>query len=141
MRKFLIGAFCIALAGLTLGVSTGQAQADSCWMHNGSLMRLAARGNQRAFWYESPRSGLQAAGVRRGTLLFNGYKNGNWYSGDAAVFSSACPGQPLNYYVEGPVASSQTRVTMRGSREVYKNCRPTGRWTEDTLVFTYSHQC
>ncbi|MBL6431718.1 MAG: hypothetical protein HPM95_13425 [Alphaproteobacteria bacterium] len=31
------------------------ANADSCWTHNGSLMRLKADGNRRWFLYEAPR--------------------------------------------------------------------------------------
>lgn len=119
-------------------VNVSAAKADSCWWHNGSLMRLKARGNQRWFYYERPRSGLA---VRRGTLLFDGRKQGNWYVGTARVFSKFCPATPLPYHVEGPVASSQTEVTVYGTREVHRRCQPTGRYKEDRLVFTYSHRC
>ena len=136
-RFLTVAAFGMLSITMFLGSAT-PSSADSCWMHNGSLMRLVARGNQRWFYYERPRSGL-AVGV--GTLLFNGRKQGNWYSGTARVFSKYCPGAPLPYRVEGPVASNQLRVTVRGSREVHRRCRPTGRWKRDTLVFTYSHRC
>jgi hypothetical protein len=128
----------LVLPGLAL---TGSAMADSCWNHNGSLMRLQAQGNQRWLSYEVPKPGLRNAGVQRGTLLFNGAKNGNWYSGTARVFSKYCPGSPLEYFVEGPVRGDQLQVTVTGTREVFNKCRPTGRYTTDTLVFTYSHQC
>lgn len=117
------------------------ALADSCWTHNGSLMRLEAEGPARLFSYEKPKAGLAAAGIRKHTLLFDGEKSGNRYSGTARVFSKSCPGSPLEYHVEGPVNSSQTRVELTGEREVYENCQPTGRRTVDTLVFRYSHQC
>lgn len=117
------------------------AQADSCWMHNNSLMRLVASGTERRFVYESPRQGLRAAGVQRGTLLFEGHNRQGWYSGYARVFSRHCPNAPLAYWVEGPVTDGQLRVTMRGTREVHQRCRPTGRFVTDTLVFTYSHRC
>jgi len=126
----------------SIGISiAGPVLADSCWNHNGSLMRLQAQGNQRWLSYERPRGVLANAGVRRGTLLFNGVKNGNWYSGTARVFSKYCPGSPLEYFVEGPVRGDQLQVTVTGTREVYQRCQPTGRYTTDTLVFTYSHQC
>jgi hypothetical protein len=126
----------------SIGVSmAAPALADSCWTHNGSLMRLQAQGNQRWLSYERPRSVLANAGVRSGTLLFNGVKNGNWYSGTARVFSKYCPGSPLEYFVEGPVRGDQLQVTVTGTREIHDRCRPTGRYTTDTLVFTYSHQC
>ena len=104
-------------------------------------MRLKASGNQRWFSYEAPKQSLWSAGVRRGTLLFDGRKTGNWYTGTARVFSRHCPGSPLAYHVEGPVSQNQLRVTVRGTREVYDRCQPTGRYTTDTLVFTYKHDC
>lgn len=144
MHFFSSGTFkALTLAVLaSVGISiAGPALADSCWNHNGSLMRLQAQGNQRWLSYERPRGVLANAGVRRGTLLFNGVKNGDWYSGTARVFSKYCPGSPLEYFVEGPVRGDQLQVTVTGTREVYQRCRPTGRYTTDTLVFTYSHQC
>ena len=122
-------------------VAVPAAQADSCWTHNGSLMRLEARGNQRWISYERPRNVLRDAGVRPGTLLFNGRKRGNSYVGTARVFSQYCPGEPFEYRVEGPISRGQTRVTLYGEREVFDRCRRTGRYTEDVLVFDYSHQC
>lgn len=130
----------VLLSALTLPMAN-TAQADSCWNHNGSIMRLQAQGNQRWLSYEIPRDVLRSAGVQRGTLLFNGVKNGNWYSGTARVFSKYCPGSPLEYYVEGPVRSDQLQVTVTGTREVYNQCRPTGQVKTDTLVFTFSHDC
>ena len=56
-------------------------------------------------------------------------------------FSKYCPGAPLAYHVEGPVRSDQLQVKVTGSREVHKRCQPTGRWTTDTLVFTYVRRC
>ncbi|MDF0602596.1 hypothetical protein P1J78_17800 [Psychromarinibacter sp. C21-152] len=126
-------------AVLVLMTMATAALADSCWWHNGSLMRLKAYGAERYFYYEQPRDGLWSAGVRPGTLLFNGRKNGNWYSGTARVFSSACG--PMEYAVAGPVAPNQTQVTVQGSRQTRSGCAFTGNVVTDTLVFTYSHQC
>ncbi|GAA0784592.1 hypothetical protein [Roseibium denhamense] len=131
----LASTFIFAIPGATASL------ADSCWNHNGSIMRLQAQGNQRWMSYENPRNVLRNAGVQRGTLLFNGVKTGNWYSGTARVFSKFCPGNPLEYFVEGPVRGDQLQVTVRGTREVFQRCQPTGRYTTDTLVFTYSHDC
>lgn len=134
MKRFLT----LILASLM----ASQAAADSCWDHNGSVMRLQAQGNSRWISYETtPHNWQWPAGVRPGTLLFNGVKNGNWYSGTARVFSSACPGSPSEYHVEGPVAANQLRVQVSGDRQVFHNCQPTGQWTTDTLVFTYLYDC
>ncbi len=131
-----VGAFLLAGA-----CTVPAAVADSCWNHNGSLMRLKAEGSSRWLLYENPRSVLRNAGVHRGTLLFNGVKNGNWYSGTARVYSKYCPGEPLEYFVEGPVSANQLRITVRGTRQIFSNCQPTGNVKSDKLVFTYSHKC
>ena len=131
----------IGLALVSFTATSSTALADSCWNHNGSLMRLKASGNQRWMYYEIPRQVLINAGVRRGTLLFNGFKSGNWHSGTARRFSKYCPGTPLEYFVEGPVRADQLQVTVHGTREVYKQCQPTGRFASDTLVFTYVRDC
>lgn len=120
---------------------SSSAMAASCWLHNGSLMRLEDSGNQRWLYYENPKPSLRPAGVRPGTLLFNGRKDGNWYSGTARRFSKYCIGTPLEYYVEGPVLQNPLRVVLRGTRNVYRQCRDTGRVANDELVFTYSHRC
>jgi hypothetical protein len=117
------------------------AAADSCWWHNGSLMRLSAYGEGRAFHYENPREQLAAAGVQPGTMLFNGRNQGGYYSGAAQVFSSSCPGQPLMYEVAGPVGANQTSVTLYGTREVRNGCYGTGQYVQDVLTFTYAFQC
>lgn len=117
------------------------AAADSCWTHNGSLMRLEARGDARLFSYERPRAVLRDSGVTPGILLFNGRRNGNTYEGIARVYSKHCPGQPQEYRVSGPVSRDQTRVTLYGQREIHDRCQPTGRTADDVLVFDYSHQC
>ena len=135
------GAFYAALFVAANTVLSSPATADSCWDHNGSLMRLKASGNQRWFYYEVPRRVLRRAGVRRGTLLFDGRKIGDRYEGTARRFSKYCPEAPLEYQVEGPVAPSQTRVTLYGERQVQSRCVPTGEIRLDELVFTYSHQC
>ena len=133
----------LAALVLTAGTATfaTTASADSCWNHNGSVMRLVARGNQRWFYYEEPKQVLRRAGVRRGTLLFNGRKQGDYYTGTARRFSKYCPGNPLEYHVEGPVRRDQLKVTVEGNRDVQSQCRATGRRAWDRLVFSYMYKC
>lgn len=113
----------------------------SCWDHNGSTMRLTANGNSRTITYRSPRSVMRRAGVRNGTVLFTGTRNGNRYSGQARVFSRYCKGQAFKYNVTGTVSNNDRRVVLRGRRPNRKRCRNSGGWKTDVLVFTYSHQC
>jgi S1-C subfamily serine protease len=127
----------VAVSTLLLCIAAGDsAFADSLWDHNGSVMRLVADGDQRQFLYERPRQILQGAGVGQGTILFDGYRVGNRYKGTAKRFSKNCPA-PLPYEVSGTVVN-ETKVVLKGRREVYDdNCRPTGRFRTDTLVFSH----
>lgn len=127
------------LAIVALACSSAVALADSCWDHNGSVMRLRASGNARAFYYEVPRTSLYSVGIQPGTLLFDGVKDGDWYSGTARVFSAGC--EPLEYAVEGPVRPDQLQVTVTGERPVYSQCQFTGDYTTDVLTFTYLRNC
>ena len=129
------------IGAMSMTLPAAPAAADSCWMHNGSLMRLVAQGNERWFYYEQPRQVLAAGGVQPGTLLFNGRKVGNGYVGTARVFSKYCPGAPMEYSVKGPVEPNQTTVTLFGDRPIHQQCQNTGEYKTDRLVFTYSHQC
>ena len=131
----------LVLVSLLISFTSAPALSDSCWNHNGSIMRLVASGNQRWFYYENPKAVLREAGVSSGTLLFNGRKQGNYYIGIARRFSKYCPNAPLQYSVEGPVSPDQSTVTVRGSRPVHRKCAPTGRYADDTLIFTYVRDC
>lgn len=112
------------------------ARADSLWDHNGSIVRLVADGSHRTFLYEVPREGLQRAGVSKGTILFEGVRDGQRYKGTARRFSRNCA-EPLQYSVSGAV-ETETRIVLRGQREVFDSaCHATGEVRNDTLVFTY----
>jgi hypothetical protein len=87
----------VAVAATTMAHATP----SSLWNHNGSLMGLVANGPYRQFVYEPPRSGMIQVGVRPGTLLFDGRKDGYQYTGTAYVFPPNCP--PVGYYVSGPL--------------------------------------
>lgn len=134
-----VSALATALAA-TAGLAPVDARADSCWTHNGSLMRLVANGPARRFVYETPRPAIEAAGGRAGVWLFDGSKVGNRYVGTARVFNEqACPGSPAVYDVSGP--ATDTEIVLVGSRAVFAGCAPTSAVANDRLVFVYSHQC
>ena len=117
------------------------ARADSCWNHNGSIMRLKASGDRRWFYYENPKPSMQRTGVTRGTLLFDGRKSGNFYEGTARRFSRFCPGAPMEYHVGGPVRGDQLQVTLHGTYDEHEQCYPTGNVKSDRMVFTFAYDC
>jgi Caspase domain len=109
----------------------------SLWDHNGSIVRLEAKGASRKFIYEVPRQGMLDAGVRQGTLLFEGVNNGGTsYSGTAYIFPPNCRATP--YLVDGPIVNDGQTVVLKGQRPVVdpQTCRPVGS-AEDTLTFNY----
>lgn len=126
--------------GLTLGLTitlaslSNSALADNFWEHNGSVMRLQAKGNQRVIRYEKPTARMRGAGARRGTILFDGVRQGNQYYGTARVFSKDCP-TPLKYQVIGNVYNENT-IVLTGSRmSISPGCQPNGRTRTDVLTF------
>jgi hypothetical protein len=110
-------------------------QASSLWSHNGSLMGLMADGPSRRFVYERVREGMARVGVRPGTVLFEGQKDGNQYTGTAYIFPPNCPS--VAYDVSGPVSPDDRQVTMFGQApRVDSRCRIFG-YRDDVLVFSY----
>lgn len=131
-----------AMIACAFGLAASPAVAgQTCWMHNGSLVRMLAEGNARKILYEEPRPGLRKIGVTRGTVLFTGERKGRSYSGIARMFSTECPGAITEYVVEGRASDRQARIVLTGRRELYRHCAPTDRFVEDTLVFTYVRAC
>lgn len=119
-----------------LYASSAFAQAGSSfWDHNGSVVALSADGAGRRFYYETPRAGLAEVGVRVGTLLFEGQRSANRYSGTAYVFSQGCGA--LSYQVAGDVTPDQRTVTLYGKApHVDSACTVTGH-ADDVLTFIY----
>lgn len=111
------------------------ASGGSLWMHNGSVMRLEARGPERKFYYETPRSGIQKAGARSGTLLFEGTRDGQIYSGVAYIFKRGC--EPAPYAIAGEVSEDDRRITMTGRAPRLDNACAVSGTKDDTLVFTF----
>src|SRR5947208_1099306 len=133
MRIFL-PFFCFTLIAMT---ADGSAQGTSSrWDHNGSLVSLSATGTRRQFHYQSPAADLLQIGVQPGTLLFDGRKVGNTYSGTAYVFSKVCGALP--YATEGAVTPDQRTVTMYGKAPIVDSTCSVVQYRDDVLVFSFS---
>jgi hypothetical protein len=86
---------------------------DGIWNLGGSSMYLAAEGNRRKFFYESPRADLLSLGVRKDTMYFDGEFEGENLRGIAHVFVRNCP--PLGYRVTGKLSNNGRQITLRGN--------------------------
>ncbi len=129
-----------ALAICAMFAAGHAAAQGACFDHNGSLMRIVDRGGRFAIVYQEPRAVLRKAGVARGTVLADGISTDGGLTGVARRFSRHCRGQPLEYEISGFYANDRT-IVLRGEREVYQRCQPTGRLTRDELVFAYVGAC
>jgi hypothetical protein len=109
--------------------------ATSLWNHNGSIMRLSARGPARIIAYEQPRRGMQQVGVRSGDVLFEGTRDGSALKGLARIFTPACG--VWKYEVTGLVAEGDGRIELIGFAPVLDgSCKQIGT-KRDFLVFEY----
>jgi Flp pilus assembly protein TadD len=133
----------VALISQARPVGTGAAAAPSAvaptiWDFKGSRVALKAEGIDRRFYYDTPRPELWISGIAAGTLLFEGREDGKQYTGKMFAFSHKCGTR--SYDVNGPVADSplEAKITLSGQRpQLDANCRPTGNFQSDVLVFSY----
>ena len=92
-----------------------------------------ADGSARKFVYDRPRPGLAANGVKKGTVLFEGERQGPTYKGRAYVFTARCG--KVAYQVAGTVADDERSVTLEGFAPVLsQGCKRSGM-RRDRLVF------
>jgi hypothetical protein len=111
-------------------VCASPAAADRLWDHNGSIIRLEARGASRRMIYDLPRPDLP---VRKGQRLFEGMRNGSAYTGKASIFSNTCG--EARYAVTGTVSSDEHEIILRGrAPRRNKDCSIVG-YRDDELVF------
>ena len=96
---------------------------------------VASSGEERKFFYETPRPGMVEVGVKPGTLLFVGKRVGMTYAGLAYRFWRAC--RQEGYRVRGSVSADERHVTMRGRAPIKNaNCDIVG-YDNDVLQFDF----
>lgn len=116
---------------VTAMVSAGDATAQrqllvSTWDHNGSTMLMEQRGRNVVIKYEDVSARMDRAGVRSGTILFEGRVNRrNRLVGDAYVFRRGC--DPAPYDVRGRYNPDigQQEIMLRGAAPIRRRgaCR------------------
>lgn len=125
----------ISVIGAMSAFVAGSAAA-STWMYNGSKVSLEGDGAKRRIVFTEPKLGLDKAGIKRGTVLFEGEtkKNGR-LSGYAKLFKAGC--DPLDYFVEGSADSSKGEIVLQGQAPVFSNdgCKIKG-YSEDSAAST-----
>jgi hypothetical protein len=103
------------------------------WTHNGSVMTFEDASSSLEIDYLEPRDAMMSVGVRTGTMLFLGTKDGDKIEGSAWMFHPLCG--PLRYEVEGQYFNNGSRVVLTGlSPRVSSNCELIGQ-VPDVLRF------
>ena len=104
------------------------------WSHNGSLVSLVSDGAKQKIYYQAPRIGLVDAGVKTGSLLFEGQRNGPALAGTAYQFYRSC--KPRGYQVSGNTSDDRKQITLKGKAPLLdSSCNITGS-RDDVLTFT-----
>ena len=114
-------------AAYAIQSSQAHAASASLWDHNGSAMRLEEEGQKRRFVYDEPRNSLGPAGVKSGTVLFDGEeKKDGRLEGYAKLFRKGC--DPIDYFVEGAYDKTKGEVLLQGQAPIYsgEGCKITG---------------
>ncbi len=139
MRGFARLAVITAAGAAGVCLATPVFAASSAWEHDGSRVTLEENGEKRTITFARPKASLRKAGVRNGTVLFDGkVKKDGRVSGYAKIFKVGC--EPVDYFVEGTVDSAEGKIVLQGQAPVYsgKDCRIKG-YSEDSkdsmLVF------
>ncbi|MBN9471073.1 MAG: hypothetical protein J0J10_20090 [Bosea sp.] len=108
--------------------------------HNRSVMNLYMVSDKVRITYETPRPGLGEAGIRSGTVLFEGSYDGERFEGTAYAFKAGC--RPAPYAVLGRSAGNG-QIVLQGPAPVRAKhgCAVTGYSVESPharLRFSHS---
>lgn len=129
----------IAALGAICVLAPGAAHANTDFEHNGSLMTMEQDGKKRKIVYTQPRSTLSPAGVKAGTVLFDGEEKADGrLAGYAKLFRAGC--DPVDYFVEGAFDKTKGELLLQGQAPIYsgEGCKITG-YSDDnsasSLVF------
>src|SRR4029077_13349786 len=82
------------------------------WNHNGSLVSLVSEGAKQRLFYDTPRVGLLDAGVKPGTLLFEGQRTGQNFEGTAYQFYRTCKAR--GFPVTGTTSDDRQQIILKG---------------------------
>src|SRR5687767_13194818 len=89
----------LAALGMVAGAASPVHANGGIWDHNGSKMTLEMNGEKRKLVYSEPREGLDKAGIKPGTVLFNGERKADGrLAGFAKIFKATC--NAVDYFVE-----------------------------------------
>jgi hypothetical protein len=120
-----------------LQVSVSALGKQSLWCHNGSIMRLAERGDERSFIYHRPSSPGLTAAIASDAVLVQGRVQNDTFRGFARHYSTRCGNR--TFEVSGKWPASSKVVTLEGTRTQFiHNCAARSR--EEILTFGWMRE-
>jgi hypothetical protein len=128
----LAAAFVLSVMGIVFSIPTQAAT----WLYEDSVVRLEKNGQKRRLVFVKPSSKMRRAGVKKGTVLFEGNAKANRrLAGYAKTFKAKC--DPLDYFVEGSIDSANGRMILQGQVPIFarKGCSVRG-YSEDSGAST-----
>jgi hypothetical protein len=90
------------------------------YVHNGSDVEIEERGDFLHITYIKPRPSLEKVGIKRGTLLFAGRRQGDVVSGVAYTFKANC--SPAGYAVKGQFDHQRNLVLVGDAPKRGSDC-------------------
>lgn len=126
----------LASAGICGSAFAGQLD---IYEHNGSVINWFVVNDEATATYATPKPSLLASGIKEGSVVFNGFEEGNRISGTAYTYRKGCA--PAPYEVVGYFSGNN--IVLSGPSPVQsKNGCDVIRYTLDSpnakLVFKYS---
>ena len=132
MRIFFF-ILCLALAQFWMKAGAAEGTVSN-WEYNGSYLQLSEDGSRRRFFFVTP-APFPGLGAVIGYVLFDGWEQGNQYSGTAYTFSKHCGW--LSYPASGPVSPDHRTITLYGRAPVVGlDCHSVG-YQNEVLVFRF----
>jgi len=112
----------VLIALIVLSPKCSRAGELYIYEHNGSIIDWFVVGNRITATYETPRLGLAEAGIKPGTILFEGEYEGARIVGTAYTFKRGC--RPAPYNVIG--YEDRKRIILDGPVPVRSGCTVAG---------------
>ena len=72
------------------------------------------KGDKTAFYYNNPRKGLALAGIKHGSLLFEGTMKNSVFSGHGVTYLKNCPA--VKYEMSGTLSVDGQTISLSGTQ-------------------------
>ena len=93
----------------------------SYWEVDKSIVYQEATADERQLFYVEPSAEMRARGIEPGTLMFEGRKAGDTYTGKVYAYAPGC--DPVSYEVSGPILDGPKIELIGKAPRIDRACR------------------